>query len=162
MNDQRTPNLEMLDEQGARRLIAGLPANPNAERAHGLRHEGYAMEMPQSGERIRGREKIRGFQQAYPNPPGHAATSANHRRKAVGRGGRFRLRRGRLPPGGYCGTAQRKDLAGDPLLRRVVRGARMEGSVGRVDGGSLMLGDLEIRPVLEADGATIRAMARAG
>jgi hypothetical protein len=27
------------------------------------------MEMPQSGERIRGREKMREFQEAYPNPP---------------------------------------------------------------------------------------------
>jgi hypothetical protein len=27
------------------------------------------MEMPQSGERIRGRENMRAFQEAYPNPP---------------------------------------------------------------------------------------------
>jgi len=27
------------------------------------------MEMPQSGERIRGREKMRQFQEAYPSPP---------------------------------------------------------------------------------------------
>jgi hypothetical protein len=27
------------------------------------------MEMPQSGERSRGRQKMRGFQEAYPNPP---------------------------------------------------------------------------------------------
>ena len=27
------------------------------------------MEMPQSGERIRGRERMRAFQEAYPNPP---------------------------------------------------------------------------------------------
>ena len=27
------------------------------------------MEMPQSGERIRGRDKMREFQEAYPNPP---------------------------------------------------------------------------------------------
>jgi hypothetical protein len=27
------------------------------------------MEMPQSGERIRGREAMRAFQEAYPNPP---------------------------------------------------------------------------------------------
>ncbi|MDQ4002039.1 MAG: nuclear transport factor 2 family protein, partial [Actinomycetota bacterium] len=34
-----------------------------------IRHEDYTLEMPQSGERIRGREKMRAFQEAYPNPP---------------------------------------------------------------------------------------------
>jgi hypothetical protein len=34
-----------------------------------MRHEGFVMEMPQSGERIRGREKMREFQEAYPTPP---------------------------------------------------------------------------------------------
>jgi hypothetical protein len=34
-----------------------------------LRHEEFVMEMPQSGERIRGREKMRSMQEAFPNPP---------------------------------------------------------------------------------------------
>jgi hypothetical protein len=34
-----------------------------------MRHEDYVMEMPQSGERIRGREKMRLFQEDYPAPP---------------------------------------------------------------------------------------------
>ena len=33
-----------------------------------LRHPDYVMEMPQSGERIRGRDNMRAFQEAYPNP----------------------------------------------------------------------------------------------
>ena len=41
--------------------------SPEAE--YELRHEDYVMEMPQSGERIRGREAMRAFQRAYPNPP---------------------------------------------------------------------------------------------
>jgi ketosteroid isomerase-like protein len=41
--------------------------SPDAE--YELRHEDYVMEMPQSGERIRGRDAMRAFQQAYPNPP---------------------------------------------------------------------------------------------
>jgi hypothetical protein len=39
------------------------------ESGYELRHEDFVMEMPQSGERIRGREKMREFQEAFPNPP---------------------------------------------------------------------------------------------
>ena len=66
---ERPTNLEEMDEREATRLISELLARPDAERAHGLRHEGYAMEMPQSGERVPDREKMREFQEAYPNPP---------------------------------------------------------------------------------------------
>jgi hypothetical protein len=41
--------------------------SPDAE--YQLRHESYVMEMPQSGERIRGREAMRAMQEAYPTPP---------------------------------------------------------------------------------------------
>jgi hypothetical protein len=41
--------------------------SPEAE--YELRHPDYVMEMPQSGERIRGRDNMREFQEAYPNPP---------------------------------------------------------------------------------------------
>jgi hypothetical protein len=41
----------------------------SAEREHSLRTEDYVMEMPQSGERIAGRDRMRAFQEAYPNPP---------------------------------------------------------------------------------------------
>jgi hypothetical protein len=34
-----------------------------------LRSPDYVMEMPQSGERIRGRDKMRSMQEAFPNPP---------------------------------------------------------------------------------------------
>ena len=35
---------------------------------YAIRHpENYAMEMPQSGERIRGRDNMRAFQEAFPN-----------------------------------------------------------------------------------------------
>jgi hypothetical protein len=69
MNDKWTPNLGALDEQGVSQLVSELLTNPDAERAHELRHEDYVMEMPQSGERIRGRQNMREFQEAYPNPP---------------------------------------------------------------------------------------------
>ncbi len=57
MNDKRTPNLGALDEQGASRLVSDLLTNPDAEKARRLRPEDYVMEMPQSGERFRGRER---------------------------------------------------------------------------------------------------------
>jgi hypothetical protein len=69
MNDKWTPNLGALDEQGASQLVSELLTDPDAERAHELRNEDYVMEMPQSGERIRGRQNMRAFQEAYPNPP---------------------------------------------------------------------------------------------
>ena len=34
-----------------------------------LRHEDYVMEMPQSGERITGRERMRAMQESFPGPP---------------------------------------------------------------------------------------------
>lgn len=34
-----------------------------------LRHPDYVMEMPQSNERIRGREAMRAMQEAFPTPP---------------------------------------------------------------------------------------------
>lgn len=41
--------------------------SPSAE--YEVRHEDYVMEMPQSGERIRGREAMRSMQEGFPNPP---------------------------------------------------------------------------------------------
>ena len=41
----------------------------SAEKEYALRYGDCAMEMPQSGERIRGRQRMRGFQEAYPSPP---------------------------------------------------------------------------------------------
>jgi hypothetical protein len=41
----------------------------SAEDEHRIRHPDYVMEMPQSGERIRGREAMRAMQEAFPTPP---------------------------------------------------------------------------------------------
>ncbi|WP_112241142.1 nuclear transport factor 2 family protein [Kribbella monticola] len=41
----------------------------SAEAEHELRTEGYVLELPQSGERIVGRDTMRSMQQEYPNPP---------------------------------------------------------------------------------------------
>ena len=41
----------------------------SAEQEFLLRHPDYVMEMPQSNERIRGRDDMRAMQQAFPIPP---------------------------------------------------------------------------------------------
>ena len=69
MNHRRVPNLEEMDEQQVRHFLTELLPKLSPEEEYELRHEDYVMEMPQSGERIRGREKMREFQEAYPNPP---------------------------------------------------------------------------------------------
>ena len=69
MDEQRVPNLEELDEQQAQHFLTELFSYLSAEEEYQIRHEDYTLEMPQSGERIRGREKMRAFQEAYPNPP---------------------------------------------------------------------------------------------
>jgi hypothetical protein len=54
--------------EGLERLFAGaggLSASDEFE----LRHEDYVMEMPQSGERITGRDRLRAMQESFPSPP---------------------------------------------------------------------------------------------
>lgn len=64
-------DLGELDERGARRFLSGLLSRLDPEEEYDARHEDYVMEMPQSGERFRGRENMRAFQRAYPitSPP---------------------------------------------------------------------------------------------
>ncbi len=58
-----------MDEQQAQHFLAELLSNLSAEQEYEIRHDKYTMKMPQSGERIRRREKMRAFQEAYPHPP---------------------------------------------------------------------------------------------
>jgi hypothetical protein len=69
VEERRVPSLEEMDEQQASRFLTELLPKLSPEEEYELRHEDYVMEMPQSGERIRGREMMREFQEAYPNPP---------------------------------------------------------------------------------------------
>jgi hypothetical protein len=69
MDRQRVPDVDQMDEQQVRRYLAELFSELSAEAEYEMRHQDYIMEMPQSGERIRGREKMRRFQEAYPTPP---------------------------------------------------------------------------------------------
>ena len=67
MAEQRVPNLEEMDEQEAHRFLTELLSNLNPEAEYELRHQDYVMEMPQSGERFRGRENMRAFQEDFPS-----------------------------------------------------------------------------------------------
>jgi len=63
-----------------------LALSPEAE--HELRAENYVLEMPQSGERIVGRDKMRALQQEYPAPPSieiHRITGAGDHFVILGR-----------------------------------------------------------------------------
>ena len=52
-------------------LLFGLTEGTGltAEAEHAVRHPDYVMEMPQSGERVRGRDAMRAMQEAFPVPP---------------------------------------------------------------------------------------------
>jgi hypothetical protein len=67
MEDQRVPNLEEMDEEQARQFLTQLYLNLSPEEEYNVRHQEYVMEMPQSGERFRGRENMRAFQRARGN-----------------------------------------------------------------------------------------------
>jgi hypothetical protein len=72
VDDRRVPNLEEMDEQQARQFLTELFSVLSAEKGYAVRYEDYVIEMPQFGERIRGPENMREFQQAFAsnsNPP---------------------------------------------------------------------------------------------
>jgi hypothetical protein len=98
VDDRLVPNLEEMDEQQARQFLSELFSVLSAEKEYTLRHEDYAMEMPQSGERIRGPENMREFQRAFAgnsNPPSIRVRPGAGEGGAVDRGGGQRLRGGR-------------------------------------------------------------------
>jgi SnoaL-like domain len=57
--------LDEMDEKEAYRFLTELFSNLDPEEEYAVRHEDYVLEMPQSGERIRGRENMRAFQRFY-------------------------------------------------------------------------------------------------
>lgn len=62
-----------MEELNGRELIERIFAEGklalDPEQEYEIRHPEYVMEMPQSGERIRGRDKMRAMQEAFPRPP---------------------------------------------------------------------------------------------
>jgi hypothetical protein len=71
-NQVQVPNLEEMGEREAWRFLAELFTDLSPEAEYAVRHENFVMEVPQSGERIRGRENMRAFQRSFAdlsNPP---------------------------------------------------------------------------------------------
>jgi hypothetical protein len=70
---ERVPNLEELDEKEAYSFLTDVffyGPFPDPEVVYEANYpDDYAMEMPQSGERIVGRENMRRFHEAYPGGP---------------------------------------------------------------------------------------------
>jgi ketosteroid isomerase-like protein len=58
-----------MDEADVRALFSRLFEHMSADEEYDVRHPDYVMEIPQSGERIRGRENMRLMQANYPGPP---------------------------------------------------------------------------------------------
>jgi hypothetical protein len=68
MDGQRVPDLEEMDEQQVERFLTELASALSPEEEYRIPHpEDYVMEIPQSGERFRGRENMRAFQEAFPD-----------------------------------------------------------------------------------------------
>jgi len=60
----------MMDGQDNRlKLERYLQGALDAEQEYAIRHEDVVIDMPQSGERIRGRDNMKAMQDAYPGPP---------------------------------------------------------------------------------------------
>jgi hypothetical protein len=50
------PNLQEMDDQQAEHFLTELLSNLRLEEEYNVRYQGYVIEIPQPGERIRGRE----------------------------------------------------------------------------------------------------------
>jgi hypothetical protein len=61
MDEQRAPDLSQMDEQEALEFLTELYSLLSAEAEDLIRHDEYTMEWPQSGERLRGRQKMKAF-----------------------------------------------------------------------------------------------------
>ncbi len=59
MEEQSVSYLEEMGERRAQRFLAEMLGHLSAEEVYEIRHRDYVMERPQSGERVRDREKMR-------------------------------------------------------------------------------------------------------
>ncbi len=65
-SEEQELRLDDMDEQEAHDFLTGLLTNLDPEEEYDARHpDDYALDMPQSGERIRGRDMMRRFQESY-------------------------------------------------------------------------------------------------
>jgi hypothetical protein len=65
-NELRSLDLEEMNEREAHDFLTNLLSKLDPEEEYNVRHpDDYVLEIPQSGERIRGRERMRRFQRSY-------------------------------------------------------------------------------------------------
>jgi hypothetical protein len=65
-HEEQRLRLDEMDEREAHHFLTGLLTNLDPEEEYDARHpEDYVLELPQSGERIRGKEMMRRFQESY-------------------------------------------------------------------------------------------------
>jgi hypothetical protein len=55
-----------MDDRQVRETLTAMVTNLDPDAEYALRHEDFVADMPQSGERIRGRDNMRALQQAFP------------------------------------------------------------------------------------------------
>jgi hypothetical protein len=55
-----------MDEQHVRETLTAMVTNLDPDTEYELRHDDFVADMPQSGERILGRENLRAMQRAFP------------------------------------------------------------------------------------------------
>jgi ketosteroid isomerase-like protein len=61
-----------MDDQQVRTTLTAMVTNLDADAEYALRHDDFVADLPQSGERIRGRDNMRAMQRAF--PPDRAPT----------------------------------------------------------------------------------------
>jgi hypothetical protein len=61
---QRAPDLDQMDQRAAHEFLTELYSLLSAEAEDLIRHDEYTMEWPQSAERLRGRKKMKAFQES--------------------------------------------------------------------------------------------------
>jgi hypothetical protein len=55
-----------MEDQRVRDMLTAMLTTLDPDAEHALRHEDFVADMPQSGERIRGRDDLRSMQRAFP------------------------------------------------------------------------------------------------
>ncbi len=107
----------MTDEAANRRILEGMFGVDGVlllspEQEHEARSPDYVMEMPQSGERIVGRDAMRSMQEAFPNPPEAKV------RRIVGSGDLFVMEAvSEYPGGGTFHVANVVEFSGGQIIR---------------------------------------------
>jgi hypothetical protein len=121
-----------MQEREVRDLLKRMLTDLDPAFGYEVHHQEFTADMPQSGERLN-RDNLRAMHENYPNPPTFQL------RRVLGAGDVWvveaprRLQGQALPHGHDRRVSRQQDLEGDPLLRRAVPAARLEGSVGRAD-----------------------------